>query len=156
MLLQWPGAESSGDLIMANLKLLPDEFEKIRTTLRALREAFDARSVALISRSGQELAFESQNESTTDRQALASLAASTLAATITLAGLVGEERFHRMYHRGEQVSLIMCPTGEEALLLLVLDSLSRQRFPARRLDRAVLVLRDLLESEDAVSGTSSG
>ena len=135
---------------MANLKLLPSEFEKIHATLRVLREGFGAQSVTLISRSGQELAFEGQEDSL-DRQALASLAASTLAATISLAGLVGEERFHRVYHRGQKMSLVMCPAGDEALLLVVLNGLSREHFPSRSLDHAVLVLRDLLGRDESVS-----
>ena len=129
----------------SNLVLHPHRYNKILRALSALRQGCWARGAFLISRSGQEVAFDGEDEGL-DRQAFSSLAAGTVAATFGLAELIGEEEFQRVVHRGRESSLLMCPVGNRALLILLLKAGDTDRVCPRSLARGILVLRDLLRN----------
>jgi predicted regulator of Ras-like GTPase activity (Roadblock/LC7/MglB family) len=129
------------------LKLHHDEFEKIEFILSSLRDKCSASSAFLISRSGQEVAYQGDRDSL-DKEAISSLAAGNLAATFGLASLIGESGFERIYHRGRKTSLLISPVGEIALLLLVLPNQDREREAFTKLGQFVMLLRDLLERKN--------
>jgi predicted regulator of Ras-like GTPase activity (Roadblock/LC7/MglB family) len=127
----------------SNLRLHSREYHKIVRTLSVLKEGCRAKGAFLISRSGQEVASNGDVEGL-DRQAFSSLAASTMAATFGLAELIGEAEFQRIFHRGGESSLLMCPVGDKALLILVFKGRDRVGVSSRTLSSGILVLRDLL------------
>ncbi len=90
-----------------------------------------------------------------DREAVCSLAASAMAATRGLAGLIGEEAFQGVYHRGKVSSVLILPVGDEAILLLVLENRARGRRDSLEISKAAMVLQDLLEG-DVVSQRDEG
>lgn len=127
-----------------NFKLDRGEFKKIQQILSSLAAKTQVESVFLINRNGQEIAHEGDAESI-DAMALASLAASNLAATFGLASLVGEEEFDRIYLRGRRLSILVCPAGQYALLLFVIQASKEHLLDVRNLKQAALVLDDVLK-----------
>lgn len=139
-----------------SLKLLPEEYEKILYILTSLRKRTQATSVFLISRSGQEIACDGESNGI-DRQALASLAASNLAATFGLAQLIGESEFERIYHKGDTASILINPTGEFGLLLFILgDQKIGSNFDIKSLTQASMILADVLQRSKERSSANSG
>lgn len=136
-------------------RLRSREYEKIERILKGIMEECSASSVFLITRSGQELAFEGELEES-DRDAVSSLAAGHLAATVGLAGLIGEKEFSRVYHRGKVWSLLMSPAGEHALLLLILRNGAGDREGLRTLGRSLMVLDDLLSASTEGAARETG
>lgn len=130
------------------LKLYAEEYEKIRLVLGSLLDRSSATSASLISRTGQELAFQGDRESV-DRDSISSLAAGSLAATLGLAHFLGEDEFERVYHLGKQNSVVMSPVGKLALLLVVIPNSQPTRTLVETLGRTVLLLRDLLDKGNA-------
>lgn len=128
-----------------DLKLRPEEFEKIGKVLASLKNRLGAESVCLISRNGQEIARAGRLGSI-DRDALSSLAASCLAATYGLAKLLGEEEFERIYQKGERRSILINRAGENALLLLVFRLDGSQEIDLKGLRQGALILEDVLTS----------
>lgn len=132
---------------VANFKLQVEEYEKIVFIISSLQEKLKASAVILISRNGQEIAFIGEMVSL-DRQSLSSLAASSLAATFGLAHLIGEKEFERVYHKGDQRSILINPAGELALLLFILDSEQKRKVDLKSLTQASLILEDILEKSN--------
>ncbi len=127
-----------------NFKLDSDEFGKIQQILASLAEKTRVESVFLINRNGQEIAREGNTDSI-DTLALSSLAASNLAATFGLASLVGEGEFERVYLRGRDFSILICPAGQHALLLFVIQAANEHKLDVRNLKQASLVLEHVLQ-----------
>ncbi|UCF37237.1 MAG: roadblock/LC7 domain-containing protein [Acidobacteriota bacterium] len=137
-----------------SLKLHPEESEKIQVVLSSLVAGFSSASACLISRSGQEVAFEGV-DSLGDRQALASLAAGNLAATSGLAQLIDECEFSRIVQQGRKRSMILMPVGELALLLLILGNERENREGLKQVPHVLLLLKDLLEKRNHVGGNGT-
>lgn len=127
-----------------NFKLDRGEFSKIQQILSSLAEKTQVDSVFLINRNGQEIAHQGDADAI-DALALASLAASNLAATFGLATLVGEDEFDRIYLRGRRLSILVCPAGRHALLLFVIQARNEHKLDVRNLKQAALVLEDVLK-----------
>ncbi len=126
-----------------NFRLDEQEYEKITVILARLTSRSDARSICLINRNGQAIAQHGQVDGL-DLQALASLAASNLAATFGLASLIGENEFKRIYHRGQNQSIMIIPVGDFALILVVLPVDRGDRLDLRSLAQGALILEDIL------------
>jgi predicted regulator of Ras-like GTPase activity (Roadblock/LC7/MglB family) len=124
--------------------------EKIRVILAALFEQCDSRAAILVSRSGQEISSHG-DVGDLDRQSLASLAASSQAASLGMAQLIGENEFSRVYHKGTEHSILLIPVGELALLFLVLHNRRREMTVLKTLQHAALVLQDVLEEHCRLS-----
>ena len=127
-----------------NLRLQAEQYEKIVLVLSSLRRKLNAQAVLLISRSGQEIAVDGDVEFI-DRQALASLAASNLAATFGLAKLIGEAEFERIYHRGKGNSILINPAGDLALMLFLLGNNGGSSIDLKSLKQATMVVGHMLE-----------
>lgn len=127
-------------------RLFPEESAKISRVLGTLVGAHLARAAFLVGMAGQEMASEGSVRGL-DREAICSLAASVIAATRSLAGLIGEETFQGVYHKGKVSSALILPVGDEAILLLVLENRERGRRNSLEISQAAMVLRDLLETK---------
>lgn len=128
---------------ISNFRLKAGEFEKIKRVLSSVLEKSRVEAVFLINRNGQSIATEG-NLGLVDQQALASLAASKLAATYGLANILGEEEFHIEYLRGRRYSVLISPAGQHALLLFVTQLANEKKLNVWNLKQAVLVVDDVL------------
>ncbi|HSR54012.1 MAG TPA: roadblock/LC7 domain-containing protein [Acidobacteriota bacterium] len=126
-----------------NFKIESQEYQKIVLILSNVLNRTGAKSVCLINRNGQDVAHRGSLEGL-DIQALASLAASNLAATFGLATLIGEDEFHRIYHRGRNHSIVITPVSNLALILVIVPAQSEQERDWRSLGQASLILEDIL------------
>ncbi|MFZ0429835.1 MAG: roadblock/LC7 domain-containing protein [Acidobacteriota bacterium] len=120
------------------------ESDKLGRVLDSLVNSCAVRSAFLVGMSGQEMVSRGAVDPL-EREAVCSLAAGTMAATRSLAGLFGEETFEGVYHKGKVSSVLILPVGDEAILLLVLENSSRRdRRHSAEILQATRVLRDLL------------
>ena len=131
-----------------NFRLQAEEYEKILFILASLQRKLNANAVFLISRSGQEIASHGA-AGEWDRQALSSLAASNLAATFGLAKLFGETEFERIYHKGENNSILINPAGDNALLLFLFGQVKRHSLDLKSIRQATIIVADVLERSNS-------
>ena len=98
------------------------QFQKIKTVLARLCVECAARVVFLVDRDGQPIAFygEIGNMDTTS---FSSLAAGNVAATTSMARLIGEDVFPAVVHEGERESIFISVIGR-SLLVVVFDERS--------------------------------
>ena len=129
---------------ISNFKLEAEEFNKLQQILSSLLSKTNVDAVFLINRNGQEITHRGETDGI-DAVALSSLAASNLAATFGLATILGEDQFERVYLKGEKNSILICPAGEDALLLFAVRDAKAKHIDLRNLKQAVLVLADVLK-----------
>ncbi len=134
------------------IRLRHGDGDKLCRTLEQLLPPEGA-AIYLISRSGQELAAVVRR-GPADRQALASLAAGVLAAAQALGEALGHTGVQRFLQWGTRQTLLLTPVGERAVLLLVLDRGVRDTMARRKLDRAALVLDDILAGTETMEGSA--
>lgn len=106
-----------------DLILHEEEFRKVVGLGERLRHDANARYVALIDRNGQPIASSGELPDV-DKTALASLVAGNVAATETLAKMVGEQSFSSLYHEGEKDHLHMSAVGPIGILVVLFDERS--------------------------------
>jgi predicted regulator of Ras-like GTPase activity (Roadblock/LC7/MglB family) len=128
---------------MTSFRIKPDEFKKILSVLNSLVEKSEASLASLISSSGQEIAFSGGNGGI-DRTALAALAASNLAATLSIADLIEENGFERIYHRGKKNSVLMIPIDGQFFLLIVFSNTVKSLHSFRAVKSSMVLLRELM------------
>ena len=98
------------------------QFQKIKSVLARLFHETAARMVFLVDRDGQPIASHGDvNEF--DATSFASLAAGNVAATSSMAQLIGEQTFPTLSHEGERDSIYICVIGR-SLLCVVFDERS--------------------------------
>ncbi len=99
-----------------------ENFYKIKALLRELAVATRARAVFLVDRDGQPIADygEIANMDTTS---FSSLAAGNVAATSSMAKLIGENEFPSVVHEGKKDSIFIAVLGR-SLLAIVFDEKS--------------------------------
>jgi predicted regulator of Ras-like GTPase activity (Roadblock/LC7/MglB family) len=102
--------------------LQEDQFHKLKTVLQRLCVECAARVVFLIDRDGQPIAFHGEIGDM-DTTSFASLAAGNVAATSSMAKLIGEDTFPSVFHEGERESIFISIIGR-ALLVVVFDERS--------------------------------
>ncbi len=85
----------------ADLILHPEEYERIRDRISRLRTECNAKMVFLVDKNGQQIAAHGDIDAV-DTTALASLAAGNVAATDSLARLIGEKEFSILFPEGER------------------------------------------------------
>ncbi len=98
------------------------QFHKIKTLLAKLCAEAAARVVFLIDRDGQPIAVHGEIGDM-DTTSFSSLAAGNVAATNSMAKLLGEDIFPTVVHEGEHESIYICVIGR-SLLVLVFDERS--------------------------------
>lgn len=110
------------------------QFHKIKTLLARLCVESAARVVFLVDRDGQPIAFHG-DIGNMDTTSFSSLAAGNVAATTSMAKLLGEDIFPTVVHEGENESIYICVIGR-SLLVVVFDQRSTLGLVKLRAKRA--------------------
>ena len=100
-----------------------EDFHQIKDLIQRLRVEANARVICLVDRNGQQIACVGEAERL-DMTALASLAAGNVAATDSLARLIGEKDFSTLYHEGEKDNLHLSMVGDRVILVVIFDERS--------------------------------
>ncbi len=98
------------------------QFYKLKALLAKLCVESAARVVFLVDRDGQTIAFNG-DIGNMDTTSFSSLAAGNVAATSSMARLLGEDIFPTVVHEGERESIYICVIGR-SLLVVVFDDRS--------------------------------
>ncbi|MGI9035048.1 MAG: roadblock/LC7 domain-containing protein [Pyrinomonadaceae bacterium] len=109
-------------------------FHKLKTVLARLSVESAARVVFLVDRDGQPVAFHG-DIGDMDTTSFSSLAAGNVAATSSMAKLIGEDIFPGIVHEGERESIYICIIGR-SLLVVVFDERSTLGLVKLRAKRA--------------------
>jgi predicted regulator of Ras-like GTPase activity (Roadblock/LC7/MglB family) len=98
------------------------QFQRIKNVLERLCVECAARVVFLVDRDGQPIAFHG-DIGDMDTTSFSSLAAGNVAATTSMAKLIGEDVFPAVVHEGERESIFISVIGR-SLLVVVFDERS--------------------------------
>jgi predicted regulator of Ras-like GTPase activity (Roadblock/LC7/MglB family) len=128
----------------ADLVLHPEEYERIRDLMGRLRGECNAKVVFLVDKNGQQLAAVGEIEAL-DTTALASLAAGNVAATDSLARLIGEKEFSILFHEGERDNLHISVVGGKVILVVIFDERSSLGLVRLRVKRCSTDLKTILD-----------
>ena len=109
-------------------------FQRLKTVLARLSVEAAARVVFLVDRDGQPIAFHG-DIGDMDTPSFSSLAAGNVAATTSMAKLIGEDVFPSVVHEGEHESIYICIIGR-SLLVVVFDERSTLGLVKLRAKRA--------------------
>ncbi len=122
-----------------------EDFQVIRDLILKLRNEANARIVCLVDRNGQQIASVGDIQDL-DVTALASLAAGNVAATDSLARLIGEKDFSTLYHEGEKDNLHLSMVGGKVILVVIFDERSSLGLVRLRVKKHVPELGAALET----------
>lgn len=120
-----------------------ENFRRIKSTLGRLCVACRARVVFLVDRDGQPLAFHG-DIGDMDTTSFSSLAAGNVAATSSMAKLIGEDEFPAVVHEGERESIFISVIGR-SLLVVVFDERSTLSLVKLRTKKASFEVAKILE-----------
>lgn len=115
--------------------------------LQKLKEISGSSFLALISTSGQPITTASQ-EYHPETLSLASLAASSFAATQQLAKILDENEFTLLFHEGKGLNLHVTQVTDQVLLLITFGHETQVGKVRLYSQRAVEVLREIFETPD--------
>jgi predicted regulator of Ras-like GTPase activity (Roadblock/LC7/MglB family) len=140
---------------MAETPFIIDEqqFHRIKTVLARLCVECAARAVFLIDRDGQPIAFHG-DIGDMDTTSFASLAAGNVAATSSMAKLIGEDVFPAVVHEGERESIFISVIGR-SLLVVVFDERSTLGLVKIRTKRASHEVAAILEEMEIASSAAA-
>lgn len=126
------------------------QFQRLKALLAKLCVESAARVVFLVDRDGQPIAFHG-DIGDMDTTSFSSLAAGNVAATTSMAKLLGEDIFPTVVHEGENESIYICVIGR-SLLVVVFDQRSTLGLVKLRAKRASYEVAQVLEeiSRDSV------
>src|SRR5713101_5801345 len=128
----------------SDLVLHEEEYQKIREVIGRLRAECNAKVVFLVDKNGQQIAADGELESI-DTTALASLAAGNVAATDSLARLIGEKEFSILFHEGERDNLHISVVGGRVILVVIFDERSSLGLVRLRIKKGSTELAAILE-----------
>ena len=137
--------------------LQEQQFQKLKTVLARLCVECAARVVFLVDRDGQTIAFQG-DIGDMDTTSFSSLAAGNVAATSSMAKLIGEDVFPAVFHEGERESIFISVIGR-SLLVVVFDERSTLGLVKLRTKRAsfevAAILDEAVEASAAFAASSS-
>jgi len=119
------------------------ESQRIQAILARVQKELRAELVLLISRSGQPIVISGPAKNI-DFTALSSLAAANLAATDSLANIVGEREFSVLVHQGRKRSLFISDLLKRFSLVLVFDASASSALVGYKCKRTILLLEDVM------------
>ncbi len=119
------------------------QFSRIKNILARLCVECAARAVFLVDRDGQPIAFHGEIGDM-DTTSFASLAAGNVAATTSMAKLIGENVFPAVVHEGERESIFISVIGR-SLLVVVFDERSTLGLVKLRTKRASYEVAAILD-----------
>ena len=120
-----------------------DNFQKIKNVLARLCVESAARVVFLVDRDGQPIAYHG-DIGDMDTTSFSSLAAGNVAATSSMAKLIGEDEFPAVVHEGERESIFISVIGR-SLLVVVFDERSTLGLVKLRTKKATYDVAAILE-----------
>ena len=126
------------------------QFQRIKSVLARLCVECAARAVFLVDRDGQPIAFHG-DIGDMDTPSFSSLAAGNVAATTSMAQLIGEEVFPAVVHEGERESIYISVIGR-SLLVVVFDersTLGLVKIRTKRASHEVAGILDEVAEESA-------
>ena len=119
----------------ADLVLYKEEIDRLDEVLKRLRHDANARAVFLIDKNGQQIASVGEIEDF-DTTSLASLTAGNVAATDSLAKMIGEREFSVLFHEGQQDHIHISIVASRSILLVIFDDRSSLGLVRLRVKRA--------------------
>jgi predicted regulator of Ras-like GTPase activity (Roadblock/LC7/MglB family) len=119
------------------------QFQRLKTVIARLSLETAARMVLLIHRDGQPIVFHGDVQAV-DTTSFSSLAAGNVAATSSMARLIGENAFPALSHEGERESIYISVVGQ-TLLVVVFDERSTLGLVKLRVKRATQEIGLILE-----------
>jgi predicted regulator of Ras-like GTPase activity (Roadblock/LC7/MglB family) len=125
------------------------QFHRIKSVLARLCVESASRVVFLVDRDGQPIAYHG-DIGDMDTTSFSSLAAGNVAATSSMARLIGEDTFPTVSHEGERDSLYMCVIGR-SLLVVIFDDRSTLGLVKLRTKRASYEVASILNDIQADS-----
>jgi len=151
-------AEEVKDLLMSQSPFILQEqqFLRIKNVLERVRVECAARVVFLVDRDGQTIAFNG-DIGDMDTTSFSSLAAGNVAATTSMAKLIGENVFPAVVHEGEHESIFISVIGR-SLLVVVFDersTLGLVKLRAKRASHDIATILDEAVRESAVLAASA-
>jgi len=122
---------------MSNMDIIlyEEEIHLLEDVLQRLRHDANARAVFLIDKNGQQIAASGETEDF-DTTSLASLTAGNVAATDSLAKLIGEREFSVLFHEGQRDHIHISIVARRAILLVIFDERSSLGLVRLRVKRA--------------------
>lgn len=117
----------------------------MQAILSRLRKDANAKFVFLVDRNGQQMAASGEVQAI-DTTALSSLAAGNVAATDSLAKLLGEQEFSVLFHEGERDNLHISLVGQKGILVVIFDERSSLGLVRLRVKKAGIELGKILET----------
>jgi len=141
-----------------DLVLHEEEFARIREVISRLRTECNAKVVFLVDKNGQQIAATGELNSI-DTTALASLAAGNVAATDSLARLIGEKEFSVLFHEGERDNLHISVVGGRVILVVIFDersSLGLVRLRVKKGSTELAVILDVMLKKSAQPRKAAG
>jgi len=127
------------------------QFQRVKNVLVRLCVECAARAVFLVDRDGQPIAFHG-DIGEMDTTSFGSLAAGNVAATSSMAKMIGEEVFPGVVHEGERESIYISVIGR-SLLVVVFDERSTLGLVKIRSKRASYELASILDEAVAESAS---
>lgn len=131
--------------------LQEQQYFQIKSVLERVRVECAARVVFLVDRDGQTIAFNGEIGDM-DTTSFSSLAAGNVAATTSMAKLIGENVFPCVVHEGEHESIFISVIGR-SLLVVVFDehsTLGLVKIRAKRASHEIAATLDEAVSQSAV------
>lgn len=125
------------------------QFQRLKNVIARLCVECAARAVFLVDRDGQPIAFHG-DIGEMDTTSFGSLAAGNVAATSSMAKMIGEDVFPGVVHEGERESIYISVIGR-SLLVLVFDERSTLGLVKIRTKRASYEVAGILEEVAAES-----
>ncbi|HBR55899.1 MAG TPA: dynein regulation protein LC7 [Blastocatellia bacterium] len=130
------------------------QFKRLKIVLARLCAECAARVVFLVDRDGQTIALHG-DIGDMDTTSFSSLAAGNVAATSSMAKLIGEDAFPAVVHEGERESIFISVIGR-SLLVVVFDERSTLGLVKIRTKRASFEVADILEEASRESAAYAG
>src|SRR6185436_10994253 len=119
------------------------QFQRLKMVLARLCVECASRVVFLVDRDGQTIAFHG-DIGDMDTTSFSSLAAGNVAATSSMANLIGEDAFPAVVHEGERESIFISIIGR-SLLVVVFDKRSTVGLVKIRAKRAIFEVAAILD-----------
>jgi predicted regulator of Ras-like GTPase activity (Roadblock/LC7/MglB family) len=125
------------------LVVFEEEHSALRSALARTHADSRARAVLLIDTNGQLLADHGDTEGL-DITAFASLTASNIAATASMARLVGEKDFTILFHQGEKDSIHISLVGQRSILAVIFGKEASLGIVRLRVRKAAVEIEEIL------------
>jgi predicted regulator of Ras-like GTPase activity (Roadblock/LC7/MglB family) len=138
-----------------DLVVYEEEIHLLEEVLKRLRQDANAKAVFLIDKNGQQIAATGEI-SQFDSTSLASLTAGNVAATDSLAKLIGEREFSVLFHEGQRDHIHISIVAKRAILLVIFDDRSSLGLVRLRVKRASSEFDKIFETMAQKAATGPG